>query len=48
MIRRPRFSAKRTAVLFSPVKKMLGDLDFDLAISTLIVSKGEGSAYALV
>lgn len=45
---RPRVNLRRAALLFNPLKKMLGDLDIDIAMATAIVSRGAPSAYALV
>jgi len=45
---RPRINLKRAAVLFNPLKKVLGDFDIDIAISTAVVSRGPAAAYALV
>jgi len=45
---RLRFRPKRSALLFNPLKKAIGDFDIDIAISTAIVSVGPASAYALV
>ena len=47
-MRRPRINPRRAAILFTPLRRQIGDLHLDIALSVAIVSEGPPSAYALV